>query len=275
MAQRSLDTEFFNTAFVRALPGPYKFLWGWLQLNCNHAGIWEIDIDNARMRTGFYDLEISEAERLFLPKILVLSCGEKWFLKDFVESQQKTNELNPQNTYHWGVIVILQKLGLMENDFIVKTEQLKEPVKPLYSSSKAAKLYNIKYIDSKEEIIKEESSIKKEPKKPVLKKLAIEDIEIIPLEEMTEDQLQVEFKKAFTSFKEMRVKKKVPNTERAIMMIHAKLKELAGDGKILKIKILDQSNVSGWTGVFELKKDYVSSYKNKSTTLTDAAIFNG
>lgn len=275
MAQRSLDTEFFNTAFVRGLPGPYKFLWGWLHLNCNHAGIWEIDIDNARMRTGFYDLEIKEAERLFLPKILVLSCGEKWFLKDFVESQHKTIELNPTNTYHWGVIVILQKLRLMDNDFIVKKEEMREACKPLYSSSKAAKVFNIKI---KELIIKEnieEVGNIEEPKKPKLKKLAIENLEVIPLENLDDKQLQVEFQKAFASFKEMRIKKKVPNTERALLMIHSKLKELAGDDKILKIKILDQSNLSGWTGVFGLKKDYVSSYKNKSTILTDAATFNG
>jgi hypothetical protein len=145
MAQRNTDTELWNTHFVRGLPGPYKAFWVWLQSACNHAGIWEIDIDLARMRTGFvepagpYSINITDAERLFAPKILVLKCNEKWFLKDYPNDQFKTIFLNPTNTYHWGAIVILQKLALMGNDFIVLDEQMQTACKPLYSNSKDAK----------------------------------------------------------------------------------------------------------------------------------------
>lgn len=169
MARRLQDTEECKTHFVRGLPGPYRAFWFWLkQSACDHAGIWEIDIDEARMRTGFYDIELDVAEKLFSSKVLKLNCNEKWFLMPFLMEQHGTENLNPTNTYHWGAIVILQKLGLMTNDFIVLKEQLNTPIKPLFSSSKAAKesvRLSVKLIESvkSETIVLPSEEIKIDP----------------------------------------------------------------------------------------------------------------
>lgn len=278
MANRNIPSDFYNTAFVRGLPGPYKFFWGWLQLNCDHAGIWEIDIDNARMRTGFFDLDIDKAQELFKLKILVLDCGEKWFLPEYPESQFKTKELNPQNTYHWGAIVILQKLRLMDNDFIVKNEQMQGACKPLYSSSKAAKVFNIKIKDLniKENI--EEVSIKEAPKKPTLKKLAkAEKPDEAPAVQPRPagKTFSTPLSEAFKDFREMRVKKRAPLTERATSMIHTELTKLAGDNIELKIAILNQSTRNSWLDVFPLKEKKLNNPIQANNGAIDSVTFKG
>lgn len=62
------------------------------------------------------------------------------------------------------------------------------------------------------------------------------------------------FKTAFKNFKEMRIKKKKPMTDRAVEMFFDELDKLV-DGNIeLAIKIIDQSIYKGWDGIFELKQ---------------------
>lgn len=252
MAQRNEDTEFWNTKFVRELKGPYKTFWKWLHSACNHAGIWEIDIDHARMRTGFYELDLEEARKVFAPKILQLSCGEKWFLLDYPQEQFKTIFLNPTNTYHWGAIVILQKLALMDNDFVILREEMQIKCKPLYSNSKDAKR-KIKGIISNEN--ERDLDIINEPKKEKVLKEKIETKSFL-----------TPFVQAFRDFKEMRVKLKKPLTERAIGMIHTELEKLAPGNEGLKILILNQSTMNGWQDVYALKIKSVPTAQAQSKT---------
>ena len=62
-----------------------------------------------------------------------------------------------------------------------------------------------------------------------------------------------EFSRALHDFEEMRTKIRKPLTDRAKQMILNKLYELAPDEET-QIKILDQSTMNSWQGVFELKK---------------------
>ena len=68
----------------------------------------------------------------------------------------------------------------------------------------------------------------------------------------------------FKDFLEMRKKKRVPNTDRAITLAINKLNDLAKrfDGTIdneKAIKIIEQSILSGWTSIYPLK-EYIDSY---------------
>ncbi len=65
---------------------------------------------------------------------------------------------------------------------------------------------------------------------------------------------------AFKDFIEYRKKARKPMTPRAIKLLMSKLDELSNDNDI-KIQILNQSIMNGWTGVFPLKDSNKSSNK--------------
>lgn len=64
-----------------------------------------------------------------------------------------------------------------------------------------------------------------------------------------------EFEKAWSGFLEMRKKIRKPTTERAETLILSELEKLAPGDFILQSKILDQSTVKSWQGVFPLKSN--------------------
>lgn len=68
-------------------------------------------------------------------------------------------------------------------------------------------------------------------------------------------------KQIWADFKEYRIRKKAPLTERAIKGIISKLEKLKLDGNDPEA-VLDQTIVNGWTGIFEVKKDYVSTERS-------------
>lgn len=61
--------------------------------------------------------------------------------------------------------------------------------------------------------------------------------------------------KAVEDFKNFRKGIKKPMTDRAVELLHGSLERLAPGDDALKIKILEQSILRGWAGVFELKQD--------------------
>lgn len=69
-------------------------------------------------------------------------------------------------------------------------------------------------------------------------------------------------------FMEFRKSNKKPMTEHAIKLLYGKLNKLANDDDT-KIKILEQSILNGWNGVFELKNNY----NNKETAEEKQARF--
>lgn len=138
MAKRFIDTDIFKKRFVKTLQAPYKLLWLYILQDCNHAGIWEVDIDVAQIRTG-EEFEISECERVFDEKIIVLDGGSKWFIPSFIEFQY--GELSEKNRAHAGVISLLNKFCLLD-------EKLK--IKPLTSPLQGAKEMEMEMEEEKE-----------------------------------------------------------------------------------------------------------------------------
>jgi len=105
MAKRFIDTEIFKKPQIRSLQAPYKLLYVYMFCECNHAGIWDVELDVASLRLGCeYDEE--EVLKALEGKIHKIR-DDKWYLIDFVEFQYGT--LNPDNRAHKSVIDLIKK----------------------------------------------------------------------------------------------------------------------------------------------------------------------
>ena len=90
---------------MKILPSRFKLLYIYMFCECNHAGIWDVELDVAALRL---ELDFDEKEVLaqFGDSLRKIKDG-KWYLTDFVEFQYGT--LNPENRAHKSVIEILKK----------------------------------------------------------------------------------------------------------------------------------------------------------------------
>ena len=108
MAKRMTDTDKWKKRFIRELKPKHKLLWLYILDDCNHAGIWEIDLDVASIRVGeavgYKDLDV------FGSKIIMFDNNEKCFIPDFIEFQY--GELNPNSNVHKSVISLLSRYNL-------------------------------------------------------------------------------------------------------------------------------------------------------------------
>jgi hypothetical protein len=115
MAKRFTDTEKWKKPFIRNLSAPYKLLWLYICDDCDHAGIWQVDIDVARIRIGEQITEC-EALKFFGDKVVRIDEGNKWYIPSFIDFQYPSG-LNPDNKAHGGIIKVLQKYNLIDAEF--------------------------------------------------------------------------------------------------------------------------------------------------------------
>jgi hypothetical protein len=106
MAKRFTDSEKWKQPFLRGLKAPYKLLWLYILDDCDHAGIWQVDIDVAQIRIG-EQVNIQDAIDQFGDKVIVIDNGQKWYIPDFIDFQY--GELNPENRVHQSVLKSMQK----------------------------------------------------------------------------------------------------------------------------------------------------------------------
>jgi hypothetical protein len=123
MAKRFTDTEKWKKPFIRGLQGAYKLLWLYICDDCDHAGIWQVDMEVAAIRIG-EKIDLKEAIRSFDEKIIILDKGNKWFIPSFLEFQYPSG-LNSDNRAHNSVIILLEKYNLR----ISKDKPLISPLK--------------------------------------------------------------------------------------------------------------------------------------------------
>lgn len=112
---------------MRSLDAPYKALWIYLLCECDHAGIWVVELDVAQMRLGMKldpDKVLDKMGGAVIP-----IDGGKWYLPDFVEFQYGT--LNPANRVHASVLERLAKCGIDPDN--------RPEIKPLASPLQGAK----------------------------------------------------------------------------------------------------------------------------------------
>lgn len=108
MAKRFTDTDKWKKPFLRGLDGAYKLLWFYVLDDCDMAGIWQVDFEVARIRTGM-DVNYESAMRLFGDRIQPIDKF-KWFIPDFIAFQY--GKLSENNRMHLSVIQILKKHNL-------------------------------------------------------------------------------------------------------------------------------------------------------------------
>ncbi len=113
MGKRLGDTNKWKNSFFRSLDAPYKLFWLYILDDCDHAGIWMVDIDVVKIRIK-EEVSLDNAITIFGDKITVLKNGDVWFIKDFIEFQYGT--LNPANRVHESVINILKKQNLINEN---------------------------------------------------------------------------------------------------------------------------------------------------------------
>ena len=109
MAKRFMDTDLWNKKWFRELPVRLKIVWFYLINKCNHAGIWECDIDLLSFQIGDFN------EPYILEEILeafgdnLQEIGDnKIFITKFC-SYQYGLPLNPNVKVHQSVIKLLNK----------------------------------------------------------------------------------------------------------------------------------------------------------------------
>jgi hypothetical protein len=104
MSKRFTATDKWDDPWFFGLNNTNKLFWLYLLDNCNHAGIWQVNIKlvEFRIKDFVYEPEV------FKDRIFELS-SEKWFIRKFVDFQY--GELNKDNRAHQSVISILQKEG--------------------------------------------------------------------------------------------------------------------------------------------------------------------
>ena len=117
MAKRFIDTQKYHKPFIRSLPGAYKLLWDFILCECDHAGIWIVDFEIARIYLGSdMIIDKDEALRLFNAdekRIVEIDSGKKWFISSFIDFQY--GKLNIENRAHNSVIHQLEKYNLKIN----------------------------------------------------------------------------------------------------------------------------------------------------------------
>lgn len=106
MGKRFTDTEKWKKPFIRGLQAPYKLLWLYICDDCDHAGIWQVDIEVAQIRVG-EKLDEQKALNFFSGKIIPIENGTKWFIPSFIEFQYPSG-LSENNKAHAGIIKILE-----------------------------------------------------------------------------------------------------------------------------------------------------------------------
>ena len=112
MAKRFTDTDKWRKPFMKGLPLEYKLLWLYILDDCDHAGIWVVDMEVAGIRIGA-QLDEKLALELFADRVVAFDQGSKWFVRSFIEKQYK-GQLNESNRVHSSVLSELKKHDLLK-----------------------------------------------------------------------------------------------------------------------------------------------------------------
>jgi len=109
MAKRFIDTDLWKRGWFRQLPPKMKTVWIYLITNCDHAGIYEVDIELMSFMIG-QKITVAEIEKHLGSQISVINSGSKWFLHKFIKFQY--GELNENVKAHKSVISLIEKYNI-------------------------------------------------------------------------------------------------------------------------------------------------------------------
>ena len=112
MAKRFIDTDMWSKRWIRTLDPKLKLFWVYLMSRCNHAGVYEVDLELASFQLQV-DLDEKEILETFNGNIKVIK-KHKWFIPKFIEFQY--GPLNEKVNAHRSVIGILKKYKLLNKN---------------------------------------------------------------------------------------------------------------------------------------------------------------
>jgi hypothetical protein len=187
MPKRFTDTDKWKKPFIRGLPTPYKLLWFYILDDCNHAGIWEVDIEVAQIRTGEVFTEKLALE-IFGDRVQKIA-DSKWFFPDFISFQY--GELNEKNRVHFSIIHILNKY---------KIKGLTSPLQGVKDKDKDKEQDKDMVIVFEKEVEKFKNDFRWKEKFCRDKNISLLDLE----KKMTEFISDIELKEDFKELKELK-----------------------------------------------------------------------
>jgi hypothetical protein len=232
MAKRFTDTEKWKKPFIRGLQGPYKLLWLYICDDCDHAGIWQVDLDVAQIRIG-EKINLKDAIESFEDKIIIFDKGNKWFIPSFIEFQYPSG-LNPENRSHNSVIILLDKYNLRKKN------------KPLISPSEGRK-------DMDMVMVMDKDMVKDKVKEAKINFLWDGEDAVKMWDEWKEYKSQ-----------HFKFKYKTIQSEQAAF---DSLAELSNKNLIIAKEIVKQSMANGWKGFFSVKTNTVANNQQKRSSL--------
>lgn len=111
MAKRFTDTDKWKKHWFRSLETKFKLVWIYLCDACDHAGIWDVDLDLLQFQTGV-KVTLGDLISVFRGKLHLFDQGSKLWVIPFFEFQYGTskNKFNVRDS----ALQRLVKLGLVD-----------------------------------------------------------------------------------------------------------------------------------------------------------------
>jgi len=106
LAKRFTNSDKWKDKFLKNLPCHLKLFWFYIQDDCDHAGIWQVDMEVASIRVG-EELNLEECKEAFKEEIVIFDNDEMWFIPSFIDFQY--GALNPENRVHKSILLLLDK----------------------------------------------------------------------------------------------------------------------------------------------------------------------
>ena len=109
MAKRFVDTSLWKRKWYRCLPPKMKLFYFYMITNCDHAGMYDVDLELAEFQIGM-PVKQKDIDEHLKDHIKVIK-DDKWWVKAFPDFQY--GELNPNVKAHASVIKILTKYNCL------------------------------------------------------------------------------------------------------------------------------------------------------------------
>ena len=110
MAKRFVETDLWKKKWYRTMPPRMKLFYFYLLTNCDHAGMYDVDLELAEFQIGM-EVKQKDIDEHLKDHIEVVK-EDKWLIKKFVDFQYGV--LNPNVKAHASVIKILTKYNCLE-----------------------------------------------------------------------------------------------------------------------------------------------------------------
>lgn len=255
MAKRFTGTDIWQQDWFLDMPNEYKLFWNYILAECDHIGFFKVNI---RTFCSLIDHKID------LEKALVFFNTEKirirvvkvnlWFIEDFI-SFQYGHSLNAKNRVHDSILRGLEINGIALKTIRGLNDLELRSKRPLINPN-----HGVKDKDKDKDKDKEKGGMGEKTKSNKIKGVALSDL--YPF-------YSPSFENVWKDFLEMRIKKRKPLTDRAVILNLNSIQKLSKGDERLATAICEQTIMRGWDGFFDLKEttETAKSTENKGFIL--------